>query len=91
MNLNKSIRMQVIGSYEAECACSNNNYFIIKDFDYYLSIDYKVQLMHICSDLDINFNDAAKSNFTRCVNKLAKFCSNPERPRSSVAVWFDFK
>jgi hypothetical protein len=90
MNLNKAIRMQKIGSYDKSCACPNDNYFIIKDFDYYLSIDYKEQLMHICSNLDVNFTQASKSNFTRCVNKLAKFCSNPERPRSSVAVWFEF-
>ena len=91
MNLNKSIRIQKIGSYENECSCPHDNYFIIKDFDYYLSIDYKEQLMNICSDLDINFTEAKKSNFTRCANKLAKFCSNPVRPRSSVAVWFEFE
>jgi hypothetical protein len=82
--------MQKIGSYDKVCACPDDNYFIIKDFDYYLSIDYKEQLMNICSDLDIDFTQASKSNFTRCANKLAKFCSDPERVRGSVAVWFDF-
>ena len=90
IDLNKAIRMQVIGSYETACACPGNNYYIIKDFDYYLSIDYKEQLMNICSDIDVDFTQANKSNFTRTVNKLAKFCSNPNRVRSSVAVWFEF-
>ena len=81
--------MQAIGSYETACACPHNNYYIMKDFDYYLSVDYKEQLMNICSNLDVDFTQADKSNFTRCTNKLAKFCSDPNRPRSSVAIWFE--